>query len=146
MRTDATIDRRLVQLPHADTLGYGKWKAQTGDFVVFRTGGKPDGGFPQIGRVAGRVHRAPALEANEEAVHDWLLVITFSQDMTFVMERWVRPEWVIRCYSPTDKQAALWAFMLSPEFAKRTPDELREWSASGFSSWDAFEKREVEKP
>lgn len=144
MRTDATIDRKWVKLPNASTLGYGKWRAQFGDFVVFRTGGEPDGGFPSLGRVAGRVVYAPALEPNEQPVRDWLLVITFTQDMCSVGERWVDPAWVGYCYEPQKKHAALWRFMQSDEFKEYSANDLRAWSESGFSTytdWLAYQLR-----
>jgi hypothetical protein len=144
MRTDAQIDRQLVKLPNADTLGCGKWKAQLGDLVLFRAGrykGVPpgDAGQPQLGRVAGRVHYAPMLAGDKDPVRDWLLVITLSHDSSFVMERWVHPEWVERCYAPTDKLARLWAFMLSDDFTSASADELREWSASGYSTMEEWQ-------
>lgn len=129
MRTDARIDRKQVKLPNACTLGYGKWKAQLGDWVTWNTDG--NSGF---GRVAGRVAYAPAICEDKEPIKNWLLVITFFCEMTTVGERWVNPEWVTRCYAPNDYQLSLWSFMQSDEFVYFTPDQLRAWSETGYSS------------
>ena len=129
MRTDAQIDRVQVKLPNASTLGYGKWKAQTGDWIAWDIPG--NSGF---GRVAGRVHYAPAICEDKGPIRDWILVIMFSCEMTSVHEMWVNPEWVTRCYNHNDYQIALWRFMQSDDFTRCSPDVLRAWSETGYAS------------
>jgi hypothetical protein len=139
MRTDAHIDRKLVKLPYRSCESQGKWKAQTGDMVIYHSSLSDADSCVEIARIAGRVHYAPALSGEETPCRDMLLVITFSRDMRFVMERWIKAKQVIRCYSIELKQRRLWEFMLSPDFVKRSPDELRQWAESGFATWDEFE-------
>lgn len=138
MRTDARIDRKQVLLPHlvGHTLGFDKWKAQFGDVVMFHYGNINNN--HEIGRVAGRIAYAPSIEPGEQPIENWLLIIAFSHDMTHVMERWINPSQVVRCYTPTVKQRDLYECMMSKDFTNESPDTLREWATTGYSTIDEW--------
>lgn len=129
MRTDARIDRKQVRLPNASHLGFGKGRAQLGDWVTWKTDGNE--GF---GRVAGRVAYAPAICEDKEPIRGWLLVMAFFCENTTVGERWVNPEWVTRCTPANDHTLELWKFMQSDEFVYCPADQLRRWSETGYAS------------
>jgi hypothetical protein len=137
MRTDAKIDRYSVTCPNASQLGYHKVKAEFGDIVVYRERFQDGNDPPRVGRVAGRVHYAPALEPNEEPIEDYLLVIVLADDLSFCFERWINPTDVVSVHSPSHpdrKLAELRTFFISPEFRQYSPAQLREWSASGYAT------------
>ena len=130
MRTDAQIDRKQVYLPNASTLGFGKWKAQHGDVVLYTQNDQNC-----IGRVAGRVHYAPSLEPNEKPIKDYLLVIQLGSRLDFSYERWVNPADVTECFDPHNEYCRIQevlAFMFSKDFKKESVETLRrfagEWS------------------
>ena len=142
-KADLQIDRKLVICPNASTLGYGKWKAQLGDIIVYQestyeakdlsTKVNPHN-HTRVARVIGRVAYAPPLESDEKPIRNYLLVSALSEDLTFAMERWVNPEDVIRIYNPeVTKTQNFLAFFFSPEMPTYSADELRQWSISGFS-------------
>jgi len=74
MRTDATIDGRQVHVPNASHLGYDKWVAQVGDWVVWSY--EPGTG-DCIGRMIGRVHYAPPC-GETPAIKDYIEVLQLS--------------------------------------------------------------------
>jgi len=123
MRTDARMDRKQVKLPCASTLGFDKWKAQFGDMVMFR-----EGHNLELGRIISRINYAPVIGDDSPAIRGWLCVAVFSQDMSFIMERWINPETIERCYTPRPQQIALMSFMFGEEFKKHDTYTLREWA------------------
>lgn len=131
MRTDARMDRKQVQCPNVSQLGFDKWKAQFGDIVMFTEGEKT-----RVGRVVARIEHAPAL-GETEALHNYLCVAALSDDLTFVMERWVKPEDVLRIYDPNEPSLHIQdtiRFFFSPEFKNESVDTLRRWLSSGFAT------------
>ena len=95
MRTDATIDGRQVRVPNASHLGYDKWTAQVGDWIVWTY---PDSQSDLIGRMTGRVHYAPAC-GESAPIADWLEVLQLSDDHTHAYIRWIDPQWVTRVHA-----------------------------------------------
>lgn len=134
MRNDVVIDRKQVNVPKASTLGFGKFRAQFGDMIMYH-----DQEATRVGRIIGRVQSAPSI-GQDGPLRDHLVVAVFSDDLTFIYERWVDPASVARCWTPQPKHRELWQFMLGDEFKKRSPDELREWAESGFSTWETFQE------
>jgi len=129
MRTDTIIDRKLVKCPNASTLGYGKWKAQFGDIVLWK-----DSEGIHIGRVAGRIQYAPALGSETPAIRNHLLIVALSRNHTFPMERWVDPQEVIEVYDPANFESQplrLLTFLFGPEFKKESVEDLRKWIRDG---------------
>ncbi len=112
MRTDITIDGRQVRCPHASTLGYGKWKAQLGDWVSWTQPTDGDHGVNNIGRMIGRVAYDPQGECT-----GWIVVLSLGMEMTTVFERWVRPEWVFQVHANTPDIARFLAW-----YAGQLPD------------------------
>jgi hypothetical protein len=132
MRKDVKIDRYAVKCRSANTLGYGKWKAEVGDIIVFEENGEH-----AVGRMAGRVHSAPALISGEKPIKDYILVIALNDALTFSMERWINPADVISIHNPNHvdrKIVEFMAFFLSPEFKDYTPEQLRQWHYSGYAT------------
>ena len=170
MRTDVSIDRKQVYCPNARALGFGKYKAQTGDLVEYCESEGSEycesEGSTRIGRIAGRIRLAEDLGGGKPIANQ-LLVIALSSDLSFVMERWIDPDSITRIIAMNrgsygeypdgtedvgrqayaNKIRALMAFFLSEEFATYSADELRQWCYSGYSSAEQFrdsqQKREV---
>lgn len=144
MRNDARIDRKYVACPNASTLGYGKWKAQTGDIVVYRQATYEAKDLKEmtnpyyssrVGRVIGRIAHAPNLDEYGKTIRNYLLIVGLSEDLTAAMERWVNPVDVTRVYDPRETNTqALISFFFSPEMPKEPVNILRQWSTSGFST------------
>lgn len=93
MRTDAVIDKRMVECKHLiPTLGFDKWVAQVGDLILF-----DDGGGVKAGRMIGRIKDAPDLANPGKRLKNLILVIAITDGLFGGMhERWVRPEDVRR--------------------------------------------------
>jgi hypothetical protein len=119
MRTDVTTDKKLMKLPNASTLGFGKWKAQFGDMVRFT-----DENGNHMGRIAGRVKDGGILYA--------IVIVLF--DACYVGERWVKPEEITYCITIREKHQELMRFFMSDEWLTTSPDELRSWAESGYAS------------
>lgn len=139
MRTDVTIDRKQVHLPNASTLGYGKFKAQHGDVVLFKQ--DPSIGQLTIGRVVGRIASAPRI-GDDPDLRGHLVVVALTQSITSPMERWVDPANVVECFNPQDfggrDVGEFLRFFFSPEFRNETPDTMRQWANSGCASFATF--------
>ena len=132
MRTDATFDRRLVICKHATHLGYGKVRAQVGDLVLTKDG--------LLGRMIGRVVRAPRLDGDRKPIKNWILVVAMvGQMLEHTHERWIDPDDVVRVESVRNQIDVLSCF-LSPELAKAPIDEVRRYSSEGWSTLDAYRK------
>ena len=140
MRTDATFDRKQTYCPNTyPTLGYGKYKAQFGDCLLYKENLTNGDYNMRLARVAGRVDYAPAIGEDSTPTRDYVLVITMSDDLTFVMERWIAPEDIIRVWDPNHKDRnieQLIQFFFSPAFKQESIETLRQWSASGYSTPD----------
>lgn len=134
MRTDCTIDRKQVICRNSSHIGFSKVKARVGDIVVYGDGSQTQFETRNVGRVIGRIVYAPALDANEQPIRNWLLVAVLSNDLTFVMERWVNPEHVTQVFEPQEKTQKMLAFFFSPDFKKESAHTLRRWTGSGFST------------
>lgn len=145
MRTDTKIDRYSVKCHKASTLGYGKWIAEVGDIIIFRetsynvedlkTQANPYH-HEVIGRMAGRIHYAPALRETPE-IKDYLLVVALYPALPCTAERWVAPDEVIRIYDPNHKDRKieeLMAFFFSAEFKSFDANQLRQWASSGYAT------------
>lgn len=140
MRNDVTIDRKQTgYLPNTSTLGYGKYKAQFGDVVLFT-----EANHVRIGRVIGRIKSAPRI-GNDPDLRGHLVVLTLGQNLTHAFERWVAPEDVIECFNPEpDKFGGrdvrkLLDFFFGPEFKTKTPDQLRQY-ANGLTTTEEISK------
>jgi hypothetical protein len=136
MRTDATIDKRQVRCPNASTLGFGKWKAQVGDFILFKEGDRQ-----VCGRVIGRVHYAPPC-GESPAVRDSVLTICLGDHQNFTMERWVKPEDVLYIESMDgeqgEKRRAVMAWFLSDEIVQAPIEEVRKSTTDRWSTLAAY--------
>lgn len=119
MRTDIKTDKKLVKLPNASTLGFGKWKAQFGDVVRFE-----DENGTHIGRVAGRV---------KDNGQVYVIVIVLF-DACYVGERWVKPEEISYCITVRKQHQELMRFFMSDEWLTTSPDTLRSWAESGYAT------------
>ncbi len=83
----AQYHRRQSQyLPNASTLGYGKYRAQVGDWVTFKAGDQL-----QIGRMVGRVKDTDPIATEERRPIGFLAVLTLSMELTHAYVRWVDP-------------------------------------------------------
>jgi len=137
VRTDATIDRRQVRLPNASTLGYGKWKAQVGDLVVF----KETEHHYSHGRMIGRVHYASGHDG--QPIRDYILVIVLNETLDHTYERWVNPKDVVSCYTlqteNTDRRKVC-EYFLSDELVKSPIDEIRRSTEYGSATVYKYRK------
>lgn len=84
MRKDVMVFRGDVLCRNADTTGFGKQYAKTGDFIIFNEG---------TGTRCGRVHSKVRLPEHESV---YLNVLAISEDHTFLGTRYVWPPDVIR--------------------------------------------------
>jgi hypothetical protein len=148
MRTDVQIDKRYVYCPNASTLGYGKYRAQFGDFLMWREATYAANDLETktnphchmcYGRMAGRIHYAPAICDDTEPVRDWILAIALGSNLTFAMERWVDPSEVVEVFEPTAKLQSFLNYFLSEQFKQEKPNTLRAWSTSGFSTMQEYQ-------
>jgi len=127
MRTDAIIDRRQVRCPKASTLGYGKWKAQVGDLVLFTEGQQT-----RTGRMIGRIHYAPAC-GESPIIRDYLLVVCLNDSLDHTFERWVNPADVQRVEALREQQPVM-AYFLSADLVKSPIDEVRRSTTDGWTT------------
>lgn len=96
MRSDFKLDNRGVHLPSASPLGFGKFTAKRGDFVVFL-----HGGMLHMGRVIGRVNTADQVP---RSVRNQIMVAALTTD-GHIMVRWVDPLDVKVCYEDVPAEA-----------------------------------------
>ena len=85
---------------------------------------------------------APALDGDTEPVRNWLVVARLSNDLTFVSERWINPEWVTQVFEVREETRKMLAFFFSSDFGKDSIDSMRRWTGSGFATvndWLAYE-------
>lgn len=132
MRTDAIIDKKQVRCPNASTLGYGKWKAQVGDIVLFQEGERRT----RVGRMIGRVHYAPTC-GETPAIRDYLLLICLGDMLSWTCERWVNPADVLEVQSPRDQEEVL-DYFLSDAMLKAPIDEVRETATEGWKTLERY--------
>ena len=142
MRTDAVIDRVQVICRGASTLGYGKWKAQVGDLILFRQF-KEDTTLT-LGRMIGRVHYAPALEGDSKAVHDHILCLCINSMLDYTFERWVDPANVVivhpmDTHSPHRRDVVM--SFLSDDLIKAGVEEVREMMSARWSTLEGYRGR-----
>ena len=138
MRTDATIDRKQVISRNSSHIGYSKITARKGDIVIYND----DNDTSHVGRVIGRIVYAPALQGDTQPIRNYLLLAVLSQDQTFVMERWVNPEYVTQVFSVREETRKMLTFFFSKQFGQDSIDNMRRWAVSGFSTvsdWLAYE-------
>jgi hypothetical protein len=81
-------------LPNASTIGYGKYRAESGDFVSFTVA--PDD--VRYGRVVGRV--AETAEDGLEDCAGFLEVVMLGSTLDFAARNWVDPKDVTYCTGP----------------------------------------------
>jgi hypothetical protein len=114
-RNDCRRDNRATICPNSTTLGYSRYKAKRGSWVMFEWEASH-----RIGRVVGRVH----CEGKT-----YLEVITMDLALRFPYVRWIDPATVRECY---DKPARnVWAFMLSDDWSNA--DKILRIVHNGFS-------------
>jgi hypothetical protein len=82
-RTDCERDYVGVRLPNATTLGFGKYYAQPGNWVLYE-----QGDYHHVGRVICRVQCEDKI---------YVEVAAATSDFASVMVRWVKPEEVREC-------------------------------------------------
>ena len=140
MRNDARMDRKQTYCPNTyPTMGYDKYKAQFGDCILYKEHLENGEYNVRLARVAGRVDYAPAICDDTSPIYDNVLVMAMSDTLTFVMERWIAPEDIIRVWDPNHKDRnieQLIQFFFSPAFKQESIETLRQWSASGYSTPD----------
>lgn len=136
MRIDIVIDRKQVHLPNASTLGFGKYKAQYGDCVLFSEGGQRT-----MGRVIGRIAYAPKMD-NDPDLRNYLVVIALGSNLSFPMERWVDPASVSECFNPQDfgnrDIAAFMSFFFGESFRKHSTEDMRGWVNYGSATVEGY--------
>jgi hypothetical protein len=128
MRTDVIIDRKLVVCPNASTLGFGKWKAQVGNLVLFKENDKI-----VTGRMIGRIQYG---YSDGKSLKNFLVVICISPRLDWTFERWVNPKDVTEIYDLKNeyaKHVEVLEHFLSDELVKAPIDEVRacsrDWSS-----------------
>lgn len=133
MRTDVTTSKKQSEyLANASTLGYGKYKAQFGDIVIYRE----NENTVRVARVAGRIEHCPKLD-DDPNMKGWLIVVALGMNLTHTMERWINPDDVIECFNPSPDKfggrdiIALLSFFFGEDFKKHSTDELRQWANAG---------------
>ena len=126
MRTDITIDRKQVQIPLKNQIGFMRYKVQFGDIVFFE-----EAGFRMVGRMIGRI--ASNCMDNGSNLKDHIVVACLGSDLSFTMERWVDPKYVVACYKPKppydlDRKLAIF---FSDEWLEQTTDQIRQRLSNG---------------
>lgn len=102
MRTRTYSTRKLTYLPNAQTLGYGKWKASSGDYITTKNG--------EFGRVLGVITNC---DADGLDCRGHLVVTILSNDLTFGYERWIDPKDVFTCKDPKHVNNFMTCFLAS---------------------------------
>lgn len=140
MRTDCILDKRQVLCRHSSYSGYSRVQCRVGHLFLFQY---PDGGS-HIGRMLARIAYAPAVEAGEKPIRNWICAAVLAQDLSFMMERWVNPEWVTAVYDLRDvKTRAVVACFLGNDLqksAKRDIGEVRSAVSELWSTLSAYRK------
>jgi len=144
MRQDAIIDRKQVICSNATTIGYGKWRAQTGDLLLYRESENS----LRLARVIGRVKYAPALDGDKGPACNRIMVLALGNIPSHAFERWIDPKDVLEVISLAtehgDRIRQLLQWFLSPELTKYSPEELSDWAKSGFATmqnWQDYQRK-----
>lgn len=117
MREDVTIDRQLVHCPNASTLGYGKYRAQVGDWITYREM-YTDGSFNErVGRMIGRIAYAPPC-GETPAIKGFILAAVLTCEMTSVAERWINPADVMRVHANAPDIVNFLQWFAGPELTR----------------------------
>jgi hypothetical protein len=90
-RIDATVDSKQVDVPKSSWLGHSRGVLRVGDFFVFR---ESDTDSVKLARMHYRLAYAPQI-GNDPPATGMIVAQVAHISMTFSMERWVKPEWVI---------------------------------------------------
>lgn len=107
--------RKQAKVHGSGTLGYNQWKARAGDIITYKERYE-DGthGYRQA-RVVGVITSHDHIEGEKPNQYAGnLLVLAFSDDLTFGYERWVKPEDVTDCKRP-EHAATFLAFALDAD-------------------------------
>jgi hypothetical protein len=142
MRTDVIIDKKQVVCRNTSTLGFSKWKAQVGNLLLFKEGGRI-----VTGRMIGRIQHG---YFDGKSLKNHLVVICISPRLDWTFERWVDPNDVTEIYdlnSEYARHAEVLEHFFSVELTKAPIDEVRACSRDWYSlkSKRAYEaKREQE--
>lgn len=117
MRNDCTIDGRAVLCPNASLIGYGKARAQVGDFVVY---GSDYDNERLLARMLGRVTYLE--NVNGRVVENRaILGMVLSDTGAYAFERWIDPAHVRRVTAAHPGNAAFAAVF----FAEKLPYDVR---------------------
>ena len=126
------LTNKAVHLPNATTLGYGKWRAEPGDFIEFAD--SEASSHRETGRVLGSVkeNAYTVYEGKRIDFSGEIAVLVLGCGMSFAYLRTVKAEDVTECRGPVDQTAngslgRFLAFMFDVEInAKTIPELLRE--------------------
>jgi hypothetical protein len=108
MRSRKLAPRRRTNLPNASTLGYGKYWAEPGDYVTYRSG---QSDHVRFGRVLGQIIETPS-DGLEDAT-GWLCIAELANDLTYGYERWINPVDIRTCLPASQIDGFMRAFLSS---------------------------------
>lgn len=119
--------RREVKLPNASTLGYGRWKARAGDFIVYKEQHGAGDAAEEHYRLARVIGQITAVDGRtDDGMVGSLLVLAIADEAAYGYERWIDADDVVECRSPEHAQVFLrWLIQASPaELFKYCRDDL----------------------
>jgi len=101
---DAIRDQRYVRCPNASMLGYGRYRAQLGSWIVARQPGYTLDGAPInpiviVGRMISRIVYSAGFPAGPNyegapTIRNWIEVLALHENMHHASVRWIDPAWV----------------------------------------------------
>lgn len=100
-----------VYLPGTSTLGYGKYEAEPGDFIVFETKWDKSTSGLQYGRVLGRISSHDSVSMGGPDFVGHIAVLWFHNSLAHASLRMVAPKDVVECYDPNADRANLGKFL-----------------------------------
>lgn len=121
--------RREVKLPNASTLGYGRWKARAGDFIVYKEQHSVSVPAEEHSRLARVIGQITSVEGRtDDPCVGFLVVLAVDDEAAYGYERWINADDVTECRSPEHARAFLtWLVQATPsELFKYCRDDLEE--------------------
>lgn len=106
--------RRLTKLPNVGSaLGYDRYTARAGDFILYKESYTDGSSSRRQARVLGVITKC---DQDGASGVDLLLVLAFTDDLSYGYERWVEPKDVLSCKGPEHARAFLsWIVGAEPE-------------------------------